>query len=226
MERYIDDELKQLNTDLIKMATLTEEAIYRSVEALVKQDKDMAQKVIDDDNKIDELELVVEERAIELLACQQPVGFDLRFVATSIKINAEIERIADLAVNISQRVLDIAGEPPLKPLDDIPRLAEVARWMVRGTIDAFVNRDEALAKKVIYMDPEADKLRNAIQEELLFDHMMKDGTCAPRALPLYLIARHLERICDHATYIAEDVIFMVRAKQVKHHLEELDGNSG
>lgn len=222
MERHFDEELKKLNTDLLKMATLAEEAIYKSIESLKNRDKKLVQAVIEEDRKIDELELVIEEGAINLLALRQPMARDLRFITTGMKINAELERIADLAVNIAQRVLELADKPLLKPLIDIPKLAAVARKMVKDAIDAFVNRDEKLAKQVIISDPQADRLRNLIFEELINDYMIKDGTTAPRAVSLLLVARHLERICDHATYIAEDVIYIIQAKIVKHHPEKLN----
>jgi phosphate transport system protein len=223
VERHFDEELAKLNTDILKMATLTEEAIHKSIESLKNQDKDLARKVIEDDRFIDELELKIEERALNLLALKQPMAIDLRFITTGMKINAELERIADLATNISQRVLQLKEEPLVKPLLEIPKLTEIARSMVKKAIDAFVNKDEELAKKIILRDPEADKLRNIINDELIDNCIVKDGTCAPKAIPLILITRHLERICDHATNIAEDVIFMVQAKVVKHHPEELNG---
>ena len=133
-----------------------------------------------------------------------------------------MERIADLAVNIAQRVLEIVDKPILKPLIDIPKLNDIARKMVKDVIDAFVNSDEKLAKEVILSDSEADRLRNLIQKELINDYMSKDVSTVTRGVPLLLIARQLERICDHATNIAEDVIYMVQAKVVKHHPEMLD----
>ena len=216
IERHFDEELAGLNKDLITMATLVEDSIYKSVESLKNRDKNMAQSVIDEDEKIDNMENLIEENAIELLALRQPMAFDLRFITTGMKINAELERIADLAVNIAQRVLDIADEPMLKPLIDIPELSDIARDMIKKAIDSFVTKDEDLAKTVILTDPQANKLKRAIQQELINGYMVKDGTTATRAVPLLLIARHLERICDHATNIAEDVIYMVRAKVVKH----------
>jgi phosphate transport system protein len=222
MQRHFDEELKNLNNELLKMAALAEEAIHKSTEALRAQSKDMAQAVIESDKKIDEFELVIEERAIALLALQQPMARDLRFITTGMKINAELERIADLAVNICQRVIEIADKPALKPLLDIPKLSAIARRMVKHSIDAFVQRDEKLAKGVIMLDPEADEIRNIIYHEIINDYLSKDGTCAPRAVPLILISRHLERICDHATYIAEDVIYMVKAKTVKHNPKALE----
>jgi phosphate transport system protein len=220
--RHFDQELKKLNNDILKMAALAEESIYKAVNSLIERDKEKAKAVIKADNKIDELELVIEERAIDLLALRQPMARDLRFIATAMKLNAELERIADLSVNICQRVLELAGQPLLKPLIDIPKLSQVACKMVKDVIDAFVNRDEELAKKVILADPQADELRNLVYEELINDYMVKDGSCSPRAVPLLLVARHLERICDHATYIAEDIIYMIQAEIVRHHPEKLE----
>ncbi|MDP8212329.1 MAG: phosphate signaling complex protein PhoU [Candidatus Zapsychrus exili] len=222
MKRHFDYELKNLNTNILKMATLAEEAIYKSIEALKNRDLELAKAVVSEDQKIDELELVIEETAIDLLALKQPIARDLRSITTGMKINAELERIADLAVNIAQRVLELSDQPILKPLIDIPKLTDVARKMVKDVIDAFVNNDENLAKKVIFSDSEADNLRNLIQDELINDYMSKDASTATRAVPLLLIARHLERICDHATNIAEDVIYMIQAKVVKHHPEKLN----
>jgi phosphate transport system protein len=140
-------------------------------------------------------------------------------------INAELERIADLAVDIAQRTLELVDSPLLKPLVDIPKLAEVAQSMIGRAIESFVAGDIEMAKRVVLSDPEADALRNAIQEELINDYMVKDGTTAPRAVQLLLIARFLERICDHATNIAENVIYLVQAEVVKHHPERLRDDS-
>lgn len=223
MERHLDEELKDLNKKILEMAALVEESIRNSVQALSSQDRVKAQQVIDDDRRIDELELVIEDKCLSLLSLFQPQASDLRFITNATKINAELERIADLSVDIAQRVLEIADKPLVKPLVDIPILSSIAQKMVKDAIDAFVNRDVELAKKVVLADRDADFLRNSIQQELIYDYMVKDGTVAPRAVPLLLVARHLERICDHATNIAEDVIYMVSAKVVKHHPEKLDG---
>lgn len=216
MERHFDEELVGLNTNLLKMAALTEEAIFKATEALKNGDKDVAKSVIDNDAQIDSLENEIEENAIELLALKQPMATDLRFITTGMKINAELERIADLAVNISQRVLEIGDKPLLKPLIDIPKLSEMGQKMVKDSIDAFVTRDGEKAKEVILSDPGANRLKINIQEELINEYMVKDGGTVTRAVPLLLVARHLERICDHATNIAEDVIYMVQARVVKH----------
>lgn len=221
MERHVDQELIELNKDILRMGALAEEAIYKSIEALKNRDKDMAKSVIDNDSNIDKLELVIDEKCIDLIARYQPMAKDLRFISTAMKINAELERIADIAVDIAQRTLEIVDKPLLKPLIDIPKLTSVAQKMLKMAIDAFVKGDAELAKKVLLSDSEADQLRNEIQEELINDYMVKDGATAPRAVQLLLIARFLERICDHTTNIAEDIIYMVQAKVVKHHPEEL-----
>jgi len=222
MERHFDEELGELRKELLRMAAMVQEAIYKSIEALKNRDKAQAEEVINTDNKIDELELIIDERCIDLIARYQPMAADLRFIATGMKINAELERIADLAVDISQRVLELADKPLLKPLVDIPKLSGIAQKMVKESIDSFVKRDADLAGKVVLSDSEADNLRNLVQEELINDYMERDASTASRAVSLLLIARHLERICDHATNIAEDVIYMIKAKVVKHHREELE----
>lgn len=221
MERHFDEELKDLHKDILKMAIMSQQAIHKSIEALRNRDKLQAQEVIDTDVEIDELELIIDEKCIDLIARHQPMAGDLRFIATGMKVNAELERIADLAVDISQRVLELVDKPILKPLIDIPKLSTVAQNMIRDAIDAFVRKDIELAKKVVLSDAEADRLRNLVQQELINDYMARDASTAPRAVPLLLIARHLERICDHATNIAEDVIYMVQGKVVKHHPEKL-----
>jgi len=221
MERHVDQELKELNKDILRMGALAEESIYKSVEALKNRDKEMARSVIDNDANIDKLELAVDEKCIDLMARYQPMAKDLRFITTGMKINSELERIADIAVDIAQRILEIVDKPLLKPLVDIPKLAAVAQSMVKMSIDAFVKGDIVLAKKVLSSDSEADQLRNEIQKELIEDYMVKDGSTAPRAVQLLLIARFLERICDHTTNIAEDVIYMVQAEVVRHHPERL-----
>lgn len=221
MLRHFDEELKELNNDILKMGVYAQESIAKSIDALRNRDMHLAQSVIDGDKAVDELELAIDEKCLDLIARHQPMAIDLRFITTGMRLNAELERIADIAVDICQRVLELADKPLLKPLVDIPKLAIVAQHMVKMSIDAFIQRDIALAKKVLLSDSEADDLRNAIQKELIEDYMVKDGTTAPRAVQLLLIARFLERICDHATNVAEDVIYMVEARVVKHHPENI-----
>lgn len=222
MQRHFDEELDRFNEQLLRMAALTEEAIHKSIEATKNRDKKAATAVIEEDRNIDELEIIIEEMGINLLARRQPLAIDLRFIATGMRINSELERMADLAVNISQCAIILADQPLLKPLTDISKLSVVAQKMVKDAIDSFVNTNEELARTVILTDPEADHLKKAVYDELVNEYIVKDGTCAPRALPLILVSRHLERICDHATYIAEDVIYMVKALIVKHHPEKLE----
>jgi len=221
MERHVDQELIELNRDILKMGAFAEEAIYKSIEALKNRDKELAKSIIDNDSNIDKLELVIDEKCIDLIARYQPMAKDLRFITTAMKINEELERIADIAVDIAQRTLEIVDKPFLKPLIDIPKLTTVVQNMLKMAIDAFVKGDIGLAKKVMLSDSEADHLRNSIQDELVNDYMVKDATTAPRAVQLLLIARFLERICDHTTNIAEDVIYMVQAEVVRHHPEKL-----
>ncbi len=221
MERHVDQELKELKTDILKMGSFAEEAIYKSIEALKNREKELAENIIDSDMNVDRLELAIDEKCIDLIARYQPMAKDLRFITTGMKINAELERIADIAVDIAQRTIEIVDKPLLKPLVDIPKLAAIAQNMVKMSIDSFVNGDIELAKKVLSQDPEADNLRNLIHKELVEDYMVKDPATTPRAVQLLLIARFLERICDHTTNIAEDVIYMVQAEVVKHHPERL-----
>lgn len=222
MERHFIDDLNDINAMLLKISNLTEAAIDMSIFALKELNETLAREVIAKDSVIDEMEIEIEEKVIDLIALHQPLARDLRFVTTALHINHNLERIADLAVNISQRVLELAAvKPLLKPLIDIPRLSELARIMVRRSMDSFVNHDQALAREVIQMEAGADKLRNDIQQELIYEYIMIDGKTAPRAIPLLLIARHLERICDQATNIAENVIYLEQAIVVKHHPEKL-----
>jgi len=220
MQRHFDDELKELHKDILKMGVMTQEAIFRSSESLRNRDKEEALGVIATDRKIDMLELDIDERCIDLIARYQPMAGDLRFITTAMKINSDLERIADLAVDICQRVGELLDKPVLKPLVDIPKLAVIAKDMVRESIDAFVNKDAEQARRVIRSDEEADRLRNLVQEELVNDYMARDPATVDRAVPLLLIARYFERICDHATNIAEDVVYMVEAKVLKHHAED------
>ncbi|MCM8765474.1 MAG: phosphate signaling complex protein PhoU [Candidatus Omnitrophica bacterium] len=215
MERHFDEELKDLNRLILKMGSMVEEAIRKSVEALKKQDKNLAREVIDFDKEVDDIELEVDERCIDLLAIRQPVAKDLRFITTAIRIATDLERIADLAVDIAQRAEELSDEPLVKPLIDIPKLTLLAQDMVRNALDSFVKRDIELARSVRNRDDEADSLRDLVQKELT-EIVAKDGSKAKKSIPLLLVARHLERICDHATNIAEDVVYMVEGKVIKH----------
>ena len=182
MERHLDQELSDLKKELLNMGALAETAIFESVEALKDLNAERANKVISDDKTIDELENAIDERCLDLLALRQPMAVDLRFITMSMKISTDLERIADLAVDIAQRVLDLVGKPLLKPLIDIPKLTTLAQAMVKDALDSFVNKDADLAGKVILLDNEADRLRNLVQKELIEDYMSKDPSTAPRAV--------------------------------------------
>lgn len=226
MERHFDEELADLKRNILNMGSLVEEAIFNSIESAKQQSKVMAHDVMENDKIIDKMELEIDEQCLDLLALRQPMAIDLRFIAMAMKINADLERIADLAVDIAERALEICDKPLVKPLIDIPKLMEIAKYMVREALNAFVNNDPKLSAIIILKDREADMLRDSIQTELINEYMMKDPPTIQRAVPLLLIARHLERICDHATNIAEDVIYMVKAKVVKHHPESLKNKNG
>lgn len=223
MERHFDEELKELHKEILRMGVMTQETIFKSVESLKNRDREQALGVIGNDRRIDMLELDIDEKCVDLIARYQPMAGDLRFITTAMKINSDLERIADLAVDICQRVLELLDKPVLKPLIDIPKLAVVAKDMVKESTDAFITRNAELARRVIRSDSEADRLRNRVQEELIDDYMARDASTVHRAVPLLLIARHLERICDHATNIAEDVVYMVEGKVLKHHAEDASG---
>ena len=216
MHRHFDEELTELKKQLLTMGSLTEEAIAQAVEALKRLEAEAARRIIEEDSRIDRLDLDIDEKCLELIIRHQPVAADLRFLAMAMRICAGLERIADLAVDICQRVVEMAGQPLLKPLIDIPKLVGLARGMLRDSLDGFVRGDVAPARSVIKRDDEADRLRDLIQTELVTDFMMKDAATALRAVALLLVSRHLERICDHTTNIAQHVIYMVEGAMVRH----------
>ena len=225
MERHFDEELAGLKADILRMGSLVQSAIILSTEALKDLSEQGAMAVIDSDKAIDTLEVKIVTKCVDLLALRQPMAVDLRFITMAMQMNTDLERMGDLAVDIAQRVLELVHKPLLKPLVDIPKLSVIACEMTRDVISAFINDDAELAKRVILRDSEADGLRNNVQSELINDFMVKNSATIPRALPLLLVARHLERICDHATNIAEDIIYMTQAKMVKHHLEKLNNGN-
>ncbi len=222
MQRHFDEELTDLKTMILRMGNMVESAIFKSIESLKHLNAQEAQEIIHKDKLVDEIELQIEEQGLRLMVLQQPMASDLRFISMAMKITTELERMADLAVDIAQRVFQLVDKPHLKPLIDIPKLTEIAQEMTRDAINAFIKEDSELAKQVILRDPQADHLRNTIQQDLINDFLAKDPSTATRAVPLLLVARHLERICDHATNIAEDVIYMCSAKVVKHHPEKIE----
>jgi phosphate transport system protein len=185
--------------------------------ALVERDDALAQEVIERDQQVNAYDVEVDETCVSLLALHQPAAGDLRFITTAMKIVTDLERMGDQAVNIAQRVLELNREPQLKPYIDLPRMAEAAQRMVKESLDAFVARDTDLARRVCAEDAEVDALKEQIFRELL-TFMMEDARTIPRAIRLILISRFLERLADHATNIAEMVIYLVDAKMVRHTL--------
>jgi phosphate transport system protein len=179
----------------------------------------MACQVLDREEAINLLDIEIDEMCLRLLALRQPMATDLRFITSAMKIGSDLERIGDLAVNIAERTIDLLKQPELKPLIDIPRMAQLAQEMVRDAINAFVNRDDKLARDVCERDDRVDELNDQVFRELL-TYMMQDPGTISVAVDLILVGRHLERIADHATNVGEDVIYMVRGKTIKHHIEE------
>jgi phosphate transport system protein len=219
MDRHFQKELEKLKESLLKMAGLVEEAINDSVQALVQRNSDLVAKTMELENRINAMDLEIEEMCLKLLALRQPMATDLRFITSAMKINTDLERMGDQAVNIAERATSLNQEPPLKPYIDIPRMAEIAQTMVRDVLDSFVKRDSKLARSVLERDDLVDGLNNQVFRELL-TFMISDPATILRSAHLMIVCRCLERIADHATNIAEDVIFMVDARVVKHHAEE------
>ena len=217
MQRHFHDELDTLKQTLLAMGGLVEDQIRRVMTALIERDGELAQEVIDRDAQVNAYDIEVDEKCVELLALNQPAAGDLRFITTAMKIVTDLERIGDQAVNIAQRALELNREPQLKPYIDLPRMSEKAQRMVKESLDAFVTRDTDLARRVCAEDAEVDALKEQIFRELL-TFMMEDARTIPRAIRLILISRFLERVADHATNIAEMVIYMVESKIVRHSL--------
>ena len=219
MERHhFEAELQSLRNQLLTMGGMVEERVHRAVHALIHRSEEDAKRIIASDKEINDLQMDVDNRCLKLLATQTPLAVDLRLITSAMKINADMERIGDQAVNIAESVLVLIPQPPLKPLIDIPRMAGIAEKMIRDSLDAFVKRDAELARDVLRRDDEVDELKDQVFRELL-TYMMADPGTIQRALSLILISRNLERIADHATNIAEDVIFITEAKDVRHHAE-------
>jgi phosphate transport system protein len=217
MQRHFHEELEALKQTLLAMGGLVEDQIRRVMVALLERDSDVAQEVIDRDRQVNAYDVEVDEKCVELLALHQPTAGDLRFITTAMKIVTDLERIGDQAVNIAQRALELSREPQLKPYIDLPRMADRAQRMVKESLDAFVARDTELARQVCAADADVDALKEQIFRELL-TFMMEDARTIPRAIRLILISRFLERVADHATNIAEMVIYMVDSKMVRHTL--------
>jgi phosphate transport system protein len=217
MPRHFHEELEALKQTLLAMGGLVEDQIRRVMQALLERDDALATEVIERDRQVNSYDVEVDEQCVALLALHQPAAGDLRFITTTMKIVTDLERIGDQAVNIAQRVIELNREPQLKPYIDLPRIAERAQAMVKESLDAFVARDTDLAGRVCAADAEVDGLKEQIFRELL-TFMMEDPRTIPRAIRLILISRFMERVADHATNIAEMVVYLVEGKMVRHTL--------
>ncbi|PYV34912.1 MAG: phosphate transport system regulatory protein PhoU [Acidobacteria bacterium] len=216
--RHFEEELAELKSKLLEMSGLVESAIFRSVTALTTLDRELAKSVISNEEKINLMEIEIDDAATRLLALHQPMASDLRFLTAAIKINNDLERMGDLAVKIAERALSLMEQPPVKPEIDIPQVARLAESMVRRSLDAFVKRDSELARSVLTADDEVDDLRSAIYEELI-RNMQAEPATIPQCVNLMSVVRSLERIADHSTNIAEDVLYLVEGIDVRHHAE-------
>jgi phosphate transport system protein len=212
---HFDQEMRDLKDAILRMGGMVERNIYQAVEALKSRNLHLAEQVIEADLEVDELENEVEEECIRLIALRQPMAKDLRAITTAMKITHELERMGDLAVNIAERNVEMCEEPPLKPLIDIPRMAEHAQEMLRKSLDAFVREDVELALEVCDSDDLLDNLNEQIFRELI-TFMIEDPKTISRATRLVLVSRYLERFGDHATNIGELVVFMVEGRNIRH----------
>jgi phosphate transport system protein len=215
MPRQREQDLERLKERILKMGGFVEDAIRKSIKALVERDRNLGIEVIDGDAIINNFDVEIEEECIRFLAIWQPTGSNLRFVTTAIKIITDLERMGDLAVDICERGIELLDEPPLKPYIDIPRMAEAAQKMLKDSLDAFVAKDADLALSVCEADDFVDNLNQQIFNELLL-YMLKDPKNISRAVRLTYITKYLERVGDHATNIAEMVVFMVKGKVIRH----------
>ena len=215
MERRLDQDLNRIRQSLLRMAGTVEEMVARATQALLEREETLWREVVRQDREVDQMEIDIDEACQSVLSRKQPAAGDLRFLVAVMKINSDLERIGDSAVNIAQSVLQLNDQPPLKPYIDLPRLSLLVQDMVRRSLDAFVRRDARLATEVCESDDAVDGLYKQIFRELL-TYMIEDPKTVSRALHLLLISRNMERIADHATNIAEDVIYYVEGRDIRH----------
>ena len=219
MERHFERDLDELKERLLWMGSLAERSVHQAVHSVLEADEKLAHAVLSEENVINELQIEIDDRVVQLLALQQLMAADLRFVLAIARINNDLERIADQAVNIAQSAQRILRHPRVKPYVDLPRMGELAEKMMRDSLDSLVRRDVELARSVLSRDDQVDQLRDQIFRELL-TYMMGDSSVVYPAFELILVAKNLERIADHATNVAEDVIYMVAGSDVRHSTVE------
>ena len=215
IERHFERDLERLSETLLRLGARVERAIGDALAALIERDAKLARRVIEQDEEADQLELEADQICTDLIALRQPIARDLRFIITALKVSPELERIGDLAGNIAERAIELADEPQLKPLIDIPRMGEIARSMVHDGLDAFVGRDAEAARAIIRRDDEVDRLMEQLFRELL-SYMMEDPRTISRALRLMMIAKYLERVGDAATNLCEMVVYLVEGRVIRH----------
>lgn len=215
IRRQYDQELTELQERLLRMGGLVEEMIFRAMQALTDRDSELARQMIEADLQINRMEVEIDELCLHILALRQPTASDLRFITTAMKIVTDLERIADLGTSIAERAIELNAEPPLKPYIDLPRMAEEAQKMVHDCLDAFVEKNVALAEEVLKRDTTVDRLNEQLFRELL-SFMLENPQTITRAMRLIFISKALERIADHATNVSEMVIFMVKGKIIRH----------
>ena len=215
MERHFEEEFDRIKSKILMMGSLVEDQIRNALTALIERDEALARQVIENDHKVNTFDVEIDEMALDALVRYQPVARDLRFVTTAMKISTELERMSDLAENICERAIELNEEPQLKPYIDIPHMAERARIMVKESLDAFVKMDSALARKVIHDDDFVDNLTEQLFRELL-SFMIENPKTISRAIRLSFISKYIERLADHATNIAELVVYMVEGKIIRH----------
>ena len=218
MQRHFDEELNDLKQKILQMGALVEDQVERAKKALIERDEVLAKQVIEDDRRVNTLDVEVDEFCLRLLALYQPTARDLRFVTTAMKISTELERISDLAENICERAIELNDEPQLKPYIDIPDMAERATKMVADALDSFVRGDSVLAREVSKEDDFVDELTEQLFRELL-SFMMENPQTITRAIRLSFVSKYLERIADHATNIAELVVYLVEGKIIRHTVQ-------
>jgi len=218
MERHFHEQLQKLNDTLLTMAVAVESSIAKAIDALVDRDNKLADEVIAADDKINQLEILIDEQCLKLLATQQPMAVDLRFITSAMKINNDLERMGDHAVNIAELAKILNEQEQLKPLIDIPRMAQISQEMVKDSLESFINGNVEKARAVCIRDDEVDQLDDQLFRELI-TYMMNDTKTISRAIDLLLISKNLERIADLSTNIAEEVIFIYKAKTIKHHAD-------
>ena len=220
MQRHFDEQIQEIREKLVRMGGLAESMVASALRMLIERDSRHHREVQEREEQVNSLQIEIDDMAVRITALQQPVGSDVRFLFMAARITSELERIADQAINICQNAVHLLQAPPLKPFVDIPIMAEIAQRMVRDSIDALVRKDVSLAERVLTEEEKVDAFRDQVFRELL-TYMMADPATIPRALSLILISRNLERVGDHATNIAEEVVYWIQGRDIRHHHEDM-----